>query len=150
MPLQSSLATCGSRAAGVCRSSGTISKQARSPAKVIPLCRPSARCGAMVQRETYMSEHNPARKSFETGARAAREAAESGTEAAEQAAKRAEQSYSTAAEGLRDFNAKLMNMAQANTTAGLNFLAELARAKGPTEAFELWSRHTQTQFQRMT
>ncbi len=97
-----------------------------------------------------MSEHNPARKSFETGARAAREAAESGTEAAEQAAKRAEQSYSTAAEGLRDFNAKLMNMAQANTTAGLNFLAELARAKGPTEAFELWSRHTQTQFQRMT
>ena len=97
-----------------------------------------------------MSEHNPARKSFETGAKAAREAAESGTEAAEQAAKRAEQSYSSAAAGLRDFNAKLMNMAQANTTAGLNFLAELARAKGPTEAFELWSRHTQTHFQRMT
>jgi hypothetical protein len=97
-----------------------------------------------------MSEHNPARKSFETGAKAAREAAESGTEAAEQAAKRAEQSYSSAAAGLRDFNAKLMNMAQANTTAGLNFLAELAHAKGPTEAFELWSRHTQTHFQRMT
>lgn len=93
---------------------------------------------------------NTARKSFEAAARTAREAAEKGTEAAEQATRRAEQSYSSAAEGLRDFHAKLMDIAQVNTTAGLNFLGELARAKSPTEAFELCSRHTQTHFQRLT
>jgi hypothetical protein len=93
---------------------------------------------------------NTARKSFEAAARTAREATERGTEAAEQATRRAEQSYSSAAEGFRDFHAKLMDIAQANTTAGLNFLAELARAKNPTEAFELCSRHTQTQMQRLT
>jgi hypothetical protein len=93
---------------------------------------------------------NTARKSFEAAARTAREATERGTEAAEQATKRAEQSYSSAAEGFRDFHAKLVDIAQANTTAGLNFLTELTRAKNPTEAFELCSRHAQTQFQRLT
>jgi hypothetical protein len=93
---------------------------------------------------------NTARKSFEAAARTAREATERGTEAAEQAAKRAEQSYSSAAEGLRDFHTKLMDIAQTNTTAGLDFLAELTHAKSPTEAFELCSRHAQTQFQRLT
>jgi hypothetical protein len=93
---------------------------------------------------------SPGRKSFEAAARTARDATEKGTEAAEQATRRAEQSYSTAAAGLRDFNAKLIDIAQTNTTAGLDFLGELARAKNPTEAFELCSRHAQSQFQRLT
>lgn len=88
---------------------------------------------------------NTARKSFEATARTAREATERGIEA-----ERAEQSYSSAAEGLRDFHARLMDIAQTNTTAGLNFLAELTHAKSPTEAFELCSRHAQTQFQKLT
>jgi phasin len=97
-----------------------------------------------------MAENNPVKKSFEAGARTAREALEKGTATAEQAAKEAERSFSSAGEGLRDFNAKLMNFGQANLMAGLNFFAELAQAKGPTEAFELWSRHAQEQMQRFT
>lgn len=92
----------------------------------------------------------PVRKSFESVAKTAQEAMERETEAGEQATKRAGQSYSVATEGLREFNAKLMDMAKANTTAGLTFFAELAGAQRPTEAFELWSRHAQNNFQRLT
>jgi hypothetical protein len=97
-----------------------------------------------------MAENNPARKSFEAGAKTAREALEKGTATAELAAREAERSYSSAGEGLRDLNAKLMSFTQANMTASLNFFAEMAQAKGPTEAFELWSRHAQEHFQRFT
>jgi hypothetical protein len=95
-----------------------------------------------------MPEDNPARKSFEAGTKTVREAMQKGTDAAEHAAGQAERSYSSTAEGLRDFNAKMMELAQANTMASLNFFAELPRAKGPTEAFELWSRHAQDHIQR--
>jgi hypothetical protein len=59
-------------------------------------------------------------------------------------------SYSSAAEGIREFNVKLLDICQANTMACMNFLSELTRVKGPTEAFELWSRHAQTHLQRMS
>ena len=97
-----------------------------------------------------MADNNQAKKTFEAGARTAREAMEKGAETAERAAREVEHSYSSATEGLRDFNAKLIDIAQSNTVASLNFLAELARAKGPTEAFELWSRHVQNELQRLT
>jgi hypothetical protein len=93
---------------------------------------------------------NTAKKTFEAGAKTAREALEQGTAAAERGAREAEQAYSSATEGFRDFNAKLVDIAQSNTMASLNFLGELAHAKGPTEAFELWSRHIQSQLQRLT
>ena len=82
-----------------------------------------------------MPQDNPARKPFQ---------------AADQATRQAEQSYSSAAEGIREFNAKLLDIAQANTMAGLNFAAELMRTKGPTEAWEVWSRHAQSHFQRLS
>jgi hypothetical protein len=97
-----------------------------------------------------MPDDNPAKKSFETGARTAREAMEKGTAATEQATRQAEQSYSSAAQGILEFNIKLMDIAQINTMANLNFATQLMRAKGPTEAFELWSRHAQSHFQRLS
>jgi hypothetical protein len=41
-------------------------------------------------------------------------------------------------------------MAQANGMAALEFVRELTTAKGPKEAFEVWSNHTNDQFQRLT
>jgi hypothetical protein len=96
-----------------------------------------------------MPADKPASKSFVAGARTAREAVNNGAAAVEQATRQAEQSYSFAAEGLREFNVMLLDIAQANTMAGVNFLSELAHVKGPTEALELWSRHTQTNLQRL-
>jgi hypothetical protein len=97
-----------------------------------------------------MPEDNPAKKPFEAGARTAREALERGTAAAEQATRQVEQSYFSTAEGLHEFNTKLFDIAQANTMAGMNFISELTRAKGPAEAFELWSRHGQNYMQRLS
>ena len=97
-----------------------------------------------------MPEDNPVRKSFETGRKSARDALDRGLAGAEQAARQAEQGYSSAAEGISEFNAKLIDFARVNTTAGLEFVAELARAKGPTEALDLWSRYVQNHFQRLS
>jgi hypothetical protein len=94
-----------------------------------------------------MADDNPSKRSFE---RTAREAMERGSAATEQAAKQAEQSYSSAAEGITEFNTKLLDIAQINTKAGLTFATELMQAKGPTEAFQVWSRHAQSHFQRLS
>jgi hypothetical protein len=51
---------------------------------------------------------------------------------------------------ISEFNAKLLDFAQANTMACVDFISELTRVKGPTEAFELWSRHAQSYLQRMS
>jgi hypothetical protein len=97
-----------------------------------------------------MPEENAARKSFEGGARTVREAVDRGAAATDQAARQAEQSYSSAAEGIREFNARLLDICQANSMACMNFLSELTHVKGPTEAFELWSRHAQAHLQRLS
>ena len=76
-----------------------------------------------------MPEDNPARKSFEAGARTAREAMDRGTAAAEQATRQVEQNYSFTTERVREFNCKLLDIAQANTMAGMNFATELTRVK---------------------
>jgi hypothetical protein len=129
---------------GLCRKadevkvSGTIPGAARSPTN------------HRSKPETYMPENNTAKKSFEAGTRTAREAMEKGTAAAEQATRRAEQSFETTANGISEFNSKLLAIAQTNMMAGMNFVSELAQVKDPTEAFELWSRHAQSQFQRFS
>ena len=69
-----------------------------------------------------MPQDNPARKPFQ---------------AADQATRQAEQSYASIADGIREFNSKLLDIAQANTMAGMNFVSEFIRVKGRTEAFEL-------------
>jgi hypothetical protein len=81
-----------------------------------------------------MPENNPVKKSFDAGARTAREAMEKGTAAAEQATRGAEQSFETAADGISEFNSKLLAIAQTNMMAGMNFVSKLAQVKDPTEA----------------
>jgi phasin len=79
----------------------------------------------------------------------ARETFEKGSAAAEDAARSAEQGY-TAAEGMRDFNVRLIEMAYANTVAALDLARDIATVKGPSEATALWSSHAQKQFERLT
>jgi hypothetical protein len=55
--------------------------------------------------------------------------------------------YFAAAEAVRDFNMKLIEIAQANTMATLNFAQEIAIAKAPTEAAALWSSHARKNFE---
>jgi hypothetical protein len=83
-----------------------------------------------------MPNDDEAKKVFEKGERVTRETIDKGTAAAEETTRQAEQSYSNTAGGIRDFNAKLMETAQANTMAGLEFFRDVSAAKGPAEAFE--------------
>ena len=68
-------------------------------------------------------------------ARAARETFEKGSAATQQSARGTQESFSAVAEGIRDFNVRLMEMAQLNTVAALDFF---------------WSSHAQKQFETLT
>jgi phasin len=83
-------------------------------------------------------------------ARAARETFEKGSAATQQSARGAQESFSAVAEGIRDFNIRLMEMAQLNTVAALDFAREMSTAKGPADAAALWSSHAQKQFETLT
>jgi hypothetical protein len=97
-----------------------------------------------------MPVENQSKKVFERSERTAREGFDMSAEAAVQATRQAERSYSSAAEGTRELNVRVLEMAQANGIAALEFVRELTTAKGPKEAFEVWSKHCNDQFQRFT
>ncbi len=86
-----------------------------------------------------MNEHDG--RFADRTARTARESVEKGNAAAEGVARRAEQSYFAAADGIRDFNVRLIEMAHANTVAALDFAREISSAKDPSAAGTLWSSH---------
>jgi hypothetical protein len=85
-----------------------------------------------------------ARRTADRTARTAREAVEKGS------AGGAEQSYLAAADGFRDFNVRLIEMAHTNTLAALDSVREISTARGPSEAASLWSSHAQKQFETLT
>ena len=53
------------------------------------------------------------------------------------------------AEGIRDFNVRLMEMAQLNTVAALDFAREKSTAKGPAK-LRRFRRRMQKQFETLT
>jgi phasin len=55
-------------------------------------------------------------------------------------------SYSTAVRHTQDYNAKLIEFAQANTEATFEFLQQLSSVKSPTEFLELSTSHSRKQF----
>jgi phasin len=75
---------------------------------------------------------------------------EKGVAAAEESAKGIGQGFSAAAESLREFNLKLVQMAHANTTAALEFARRISTANGPSEVIELWSSQARKQFETLT
>ena len=82
--------------------------------------------------------------------RAARETFEKGSTTTQRSARGAQESFSAVAEGIRDFNVRLVEMAQFNTVAALDFAREMSTAKGPAEAAALWSSHAKRQFETLT
>jgi len=71
-----------------------------------------------------------------------------GVAAAEETARSIEQGHSAAAESIRDFNLRLIEMAHANAVATLDF-AQISTVKGPSEAIELWSLQARKQFETL-
>jgi phasin len=56
----------------------------------------------------------------------------------------------TATKGATDYSAKLLEIVKANTTAAFDFAQELASAKSPSQAMELWSSHARKTVETFT
>ncbi len=93
--------------------------------------------------------NHDARRFADRSTTTAREAVQKGGATAVESARAVGNGYFAAAEAVRDFNMKLIEIAQANTMAALNFAQEVATAKGPTEAAALWSSHAQKNFETL-
>lgn len=92
-----------------------------------------------------MSEHDQSRKFADKSAAIANETPQKGKAAVEQSAQAIEQSYSVTLEKMRDYNRKMIDMAQANTAAVFDFARQLSTAKSSSDLVELWTAHTRKQ-----
>ena len=96
------------------------------------------------------SEQVQSKRFADRSAATANETMEKGKATAERSARAFEQSYSTAVENVRDFNLKMIDMAQANIEAVFESARQLAAAKTPSDMIELWTSHTRKQFEMMS
>jgi hypothetical protein len=92
-----------------------------------------------------MSEHYQSRKFTDKSAAIANETPQKGKAAVEQSAQAIEQSYSVTLEKMRDYNRKMIDMAQANTAAVFDFARQLSTAKSSSDLVELWTANTRKQ-----
>src|SRR4029077_11983564 len=61
-----------------------------------------------------------------------------------------DQNISVTVESIRDFNVKMIDMAQANAEAVFDFTCQLATAKQASDMVELWTAHAKKQFETRT
>ena len=92
-----------------------------------------------------MSEHNQSRNVADKSAAIANETLQKGMAAAEQSAQAIEQGYSAMIEQMRDYNLKMIDIAQANTAAVFEFARQLSTAKSSSDLVELWTAHAHKQ-----
>ena len=90
------------------------------------------------------------RATAETGSAQAKEAFEKMTGATAEATALIKNSYSTAVKGAQDYNTKVIEFAQANTQAALDFVQKLSGVKSPSDFIELSIDHSRKQFETLT
>ncbi len=61
-----------------------------------------------------------------------------------------QEGFTSAVENARDLNLRLIDMAQANTTAAFDFAREVAEATSPTDFIQAWTTHATRQFDVLT
>jgi hypothetical protein len=92
-----------------------------------------------------MSEHDQSRKFADKSAAIANETLQKGKAAVYQSVQAFEQTYSAMIEQMRDYNLKMIDIAQANTAGVFEFARQLSTAKSSSDLFELWTAHTTKQ-----
>jgi hypothetical protein len=97
-----------------------------------------------------MGEQDRSRKVADRNAAFANKTLEKGRATMEQSARAAEQSYSTAVENMRNYNLKMLDMAQANVEAVFEVARQLATAKTPADMIELCTAHAHKQFELLS
>jgi hypothetical protein len=86
------------------------------------------------------------------GAKAVRDAAEQGAAQVEKmtAAAGAMMNGTLNMKGVQEYNAKMLEFANANATAAFEFMRQLTSAKSPTEFFAMSSNHMRQEFETYT
>ena len=80
----------------------------------------------------------------DTGAERSKEAFETVGAASTEAAELIKNCYSTALQGMQDYNSKVMEFAQANTKSYVEFVQKLAGVKSPLEFIEISNEHARS------
>jgi phasin len=99
------------------------------------------------QRMNAMAETIAAKTNVEKGAAQIKETAEKFGAATEQTTRMAEDSFASAAKGIKDYNLKALEFAQLNFESACDYTKRLLSAKSPTEIVELWSAYVRKQFE---
>src|SRR5580704_8046680 len=92
-----------------------------------------------------MNEHDQSRKFADKSAAIANETLQKGKAAVDQSVQAFEQTYSAMIEQMRDYNLKMIDIAQANTAGVFEFARQLSTAKSSSDLVELWTAHTTRQ-----
>ena len=90
------------------------------------------------------------RATAENGSAQVKEAFEKMSASTAEATALIKDSYSTAVKGAQDYNAKVIEFANANTEAAFAFAQKLSGMKSPSEFFELSTNHSRKQFETLT
>ena len=90
------------------------------------------------------------RATAEKGSAQAKEAFEKMSGVTVEATELIKNSYSTAVKGAQDYNTKVIEFAQANTEAALDFVQKLSGVKSPSDFVELSTDHSRKQFETLT
>lgn len=97
-----------------------------------------------------MTENIAARKFAEKGAAQIKDTSEKFSAAAEQTTKLIENTFVSAAKGIKDYNFKAIEFAQVNSDAAFDYARQLMSAKSPSEMLEAWTTHARKQFEVLT
>ena len=90
------------------------------------------------------------RATAENGSAQAKEAFEKMSAATAEATALIKNSYSTAVKGAQDYNAKVIEFANANTEAAFAFAQKLSGVKSPSDFIELSTDHSRKQIDTLT
>ena len=110
---------------------------------------------------THTAAQKPAKSPMTAAAQASRAMAEQGTNQAKEAFEKVsaataetadliKNSVSTAVKGAQDYNNKVIEFAQANTKAALDFVQKLSGVNSPSDFVQLATDHSRKQFEILT
>jgi len=100
-------------------------------------------------RSTKTEASQQFRDMAETGAKQSKEALTKIGAATNEAAEVMTNCCSTALEGIRDYNNKVVEFTQANTTSAFEFVQSLAGVKSPSEFVQVLNEHARLQLETM-
>ena len=90
------------------------------------------------------------RATAEKGTAQAKQAFEKVSAATAETSDLIQNSFSTALKGAQDYNTKVIEFAQANTKAALDFVKKLSGVESPSDFIELSTNHSREQFETLT